>query len=194
MVLGGAVYFAKSLYEGRQQQQRVDEQDEDMLLRGMLDTPAEFLAKQVKLYGMTAPTYNFATARVPWDTNNPPYHIQRYGAATGEVTPSDIKQAYVNAMEHQRKDTMEQISHGRQAIMRQSNQPQWGGFTAEVHNPMDPRMKTQHMQWSWLPSAPTDSDFADAAALAKALPPNPLLFTPDSWFMTAPGLPFRYSY
>lgn len=194
LILGGAVALASSLYRGPAQVEDIRETDNDMYARGMLDTPEEFLFKQSKLYGIWAPQYQHAAARVPWDTRNPPYTVARYGATTDEGVPSDVYQAYVNAKGHQRKDAMEQIASTRQAIARSSGQPIWTGFTAEISNPADRRQRTQHMQWSWLPRAPADSDFADAAALAKAVPPNPNLFTPDAWFATAPGLPFRYSY
>lgn len=158
------------------------------------ETPAEFLANQLKHFGYRAPTYNYGAARVPWDTNNPPYHIDQYFDTTLDVTPADLKQAYVNAREHERRDVMGQAWHGRRAFARKSGQPMWTGFTAEVSNPADPSMRTQHMQWNWLPMAPTDSDFADAAAVAKAIPPDPALFAPDAWRATYPGMPFRSSY
>lgn len=193
-MLGAGVMIAEALYAGPDQPKRLAENDQELLDRGFLETPAEFLLKQTKLYGHWAPSFNMATARVPWDPANPPFTVQRYGSCSGQVTPSDIHQAYVNAKEHQRRDAMEQMATGITTIARQSGQPIWGGFTPEVHDIANKNMKTQHMQWVWLPRGPTDSDFADAAAMSKAIPANPLLWTPDAWFATAPGLPFRYSY
>ena len=43
-----------------------------------------------------------------------------------------------------------------------------------------------------MPRNPTDSDWNEAGLIAKQLPPNPQLFTPDAYYYTNPGQNFRY--
>jgi len=47
--------------------------------------------------------------------------------------------------------------------------------------------------YKWVPRSPHDSDYSYAVGMAKHVARDPLLFTPDAYYPTAPGLPFRYA-
>lgn len=190
ILLGAAVYLARDMW--KPPQKSIDPSDAENDAQ-MLQRPDQFLMSQLQTSAMIYPSFQFAPTRVPWDVNMAPYYITRRGEQPGDITPDKMRQTYINAQEHYRKDYEEAVASGQQQFVTKSAQPLYRGFTPEVHNIADPSMRTQNMKWAWLIAGPTDADVRDAGALARRVPPNPLLFTPDAYFATAPGLPFRYS-
>lgn len=193
-ILGAGAYLASSLM-GKHSQPALDQSDAAARTQ-KIDTPEDLVLQQAAVGGIIAPQYNFAAARVPWDPQNPPITLHRVGMFPQEATPSDMYQAYTNAIGHQRHDAVEAMQANRPQFARRRGQPLWTAFTPELSDVFDKERRTQHMQWNWLPrngSGLNDSDFADASALAKALPPDANLWTPDGWWATAAGVPWRYS-
>lgn len=190
LLLGAATYLAMDLF--KQPLRKVNPSDSENK-ENMLQPQAEFLHSEFEVNPVIYPSYQFAPTRVPWDVHNPPYYITRRGEQPSDITPSKVRQPYIDALEHYRRDTEEAWASHEQQFVTKSSQPMFRAFTPEVSNMADPSMRTQNQKWLWLQAGPTDADVRDAGAMAKAVPPNPLLFTPDAYFPTAPGLPFRYS-
>jgi hypothetical protein len=190
-VLGAGVYLAQSLFDDGTRTKVHDSKREEA--QDKLETPEEQFMHQAREHGMIAPSYNSQTNRVPWTPSRPPYVIQaaNAGSHTENVTET-IYQHRANAQEHFRLGTTEAIRHGRQTFMRKRGLPIYTGFTREMHNPADARMCTDIQDWRFLPAHPTDTDRNDAAALAKRIPVDDTLFTPDAVWMTVPGQTFRY--
>ncbi len=195
LYLGGSALLAHHLL-GKVAPKPVDQSEEEEF-DNALDVPEELFMKQSRDYGIIAPHYGSATARVPWDMQNPPYYVFQPGVSHLERPVERIYEQYYNAAYHNRKDFEEAVSRNRPQMARDRPQPIYTGFTPEMtayDRVTGDKMQTQHMAWSWMPDNPTDSEFNDAALLAKALPADPLLFTPDANFMTAPGQSFRHVY
>jgi hypothetical protein len=125
---------------------------------------------------------------------NPPYHMHRAGDLHQSDPCATTYQLIANAIDHNRIDFEAAMQGNRPVYQQKSAQAVYNGFTPEMSNPANPSQHTQHMQWGWLPKNPTDSDYSDAGAIAKILPPLPELFTPDAYFPTAAGQSFRYSF
>ncbi len=194
-VLGAGAYLAHAIYaQPPKAPPRNPTAEEDYALG--LDRPEVLLMQNAQVAGMIAPQYQAATVRKPWNTGSAaPYYIHRPGQSHLDSPVTQLYTQILNATYHNRQDFQEQFAASRQQYARKSAQPVYTGFTDEMcitDSASGKKRYTQHMQWSWLPSNPTDSDFNDAALMAKAVPPDPLLFTPDANFATAPGLPFRY--
>jgi hypothetical protein len=148
-------------------------------------------------YGIVAPPYQFEASRVPWGPQGSqmPYYIHRPGESHMDSPCTDTYQQIANALSHQREDFIRAFAANRPQMARKQGSPAYNGFTDEMTLFGDDgtRYTTQHMNWSWLPKQPSDSDYNDVAGLmAKAAPPDPALFTPTADFMTAPGVGFRY--
>ena len=148
-------------------------------------------------WGIVAPSIQFETSRVPWGSGGSgmPYYIHRPGESHMDSPVTDTYQQIVNALSHNREDFIRAFAANRPQMARKSAAPAYNGFTDEMTLFGDDgtRYTTQHMNWSWLPKDPSDSDYNDVAGLmAKAAPPDPALFTPTADFMTAPGVGFRY--
>lgn len=190
ILLGAVTYLTADLWKPAVRRVNPSEAEN---AENMLQTPRDFLQSELAVRPLIYPSFQFAPTRVPWDVNSPPYYMNRRGEHLGEITPDKIRGTYINALEHYRKDYEEAAAANQPQVVIKSGQPMFRGFTPELHNLADPTMRTQNMKWAWLAAGPTDADVRDAAALARAVPPNPLLFTPDAYFATAPGLPFRYS-
>lgn len=167
-----------------------------MDITGLADpgTPENWLMAEARVRGIIAPQFQSTAARVPWDPMKPPYHMHRAGDLHQEEPCETTYQLITNALGHRRVDFEAALAGNRPVYQQKTQQAIYNGFTGEMSNPADPSMRTMHMQWGWLPKNPTDSDYSDAGAIAKVLPPDPSLFTPDSYYTTAPGMPFRYSF
>lgn len=156
--------------------------------------PEDWLMREARVRGIIAPQFQSTAARVPWDPAKPPYHMHRAGDLHQSDPLETTYQLITNALGHRRIDFEAAMAGNRPVYQQKTAQAIYNGFTEELSNPSDPAARTMHMQWGWLPKRPTDSDYSDAGAIAKALPPDPMLFTPDSYFPTASGMPFRYSF
>lgn len=195
LALAGATYLAKDLFKAEpiQLQETPEELDATMLER-----PYDFNMHEMRRLGAIMPQFGATRGRVPWSTEFPPYYIAPDAAASGpNCAPAErVYTLLANAEEHNRLDVMEEAARGRHHYARKTGVPLWTGFTRDVtlHDP-DPHVaprNTGRLGFSWMPPNPTDSDWNEAGLIAKALPPNPTLFTPDSTYMTAPGQLFRH--
>lgn len=157
-----------------------------------IETPEQMLRHQSSIYGIPVLANGSPLFGVPWNVNNAPDVLTQRYAFPDEATPDAIRNIQINAMEHSRKDFIAAAAKGLQVPARTNKSPLWIAFTPELHAGNNTNRPTQHQSWGWLPNDAADSDFADASRLGKALPPNPLLYTPDAFFVAAPGLPFRY--
>lgn len=193
-VLGAGTLLANNLFK-RSDPPQIEHSPEEEFADA-LDSPEKLLMDNARHTGILAPPFGSATTRVPWDMMNPPYYVYQPGVSHLERPMERTFEQYFNALHHNRKDFETAVARNRQQIARRRPQPIYTGFTPEMtafDSVTGDKMQTQHMQWTWMPNNPTDSQYNDAALLAKALPADPLLFTPDANFMTAPGLPFRYA-
>lgn len=195
LYLGGSALLAHALM-GPGSAPKVDPTPAEEL-DGTLLPQEELFMKDALEVGVIAPHFQSNTARVPWNTgSSAPYYVYQPGDThLNRPWERTFEQIY-NAVYHNRKDFEEAMHANRPQYARASRQPIWTGFTDEmtrVDYYTGDSASTQHMGWSWLGNNPTDADFNDAALLAKALPPDPTLFTPTADFATAPGLPFRYA-
>lgn len=192
LVLGAGVGLANALY--RSAHEKTDNfqspEEEDM---NMLEAPRAFLMHEQRERGGVAPPFNAVTTRVPWSEHNPPYNVHlAHGPGPTEMPTEQLYNLRANAYEHNRQDYAEQFFRGRQYVRRKQGSAVVTTFTREISNPDDPRMRTGFINWEWMPPNPSDSDYNDAAALSKMIPRVQELFTPDAYYMTAPGLNFRY--
>lgn len=163
------------------------------------DTPAhvqwyasqgDWLAHEFHENGMIAPSFTATSESLPWSMSNPPYYIHQVGDHNQDAPLDNAFQLRVNQLEHHRADFEEQFVRGRGRWGKKRGGAIYAGFTKEME--LNGR-STDQQYWNWVPPNPTDSDFNDAAQHAKELPPDPMLFTPDAYYPTAPGLPFRYA-
>ena len=186
VAIGSALWMAKNLMpEGSK---TIDGSDVEKM-----QTPEEFLRKEYKRAGMIAPVNGHVHQRLPWDPANPPYDIWKPSDDEEHKNPSDRMYDYaVAAQEHYRKDYEQQLDAGYEYYIQRRGGAIVNTFTRELHNPNDPSMRTGFINHSWLPPNPQDADYVRAGELARRLPRDPSLFSPDSTFMNAPGLPFRY--
>ncbi len=193
-VLGAGTYLAESLYRYNLQQRPVmPTKEEEFEL--MLETPREFILHQARESGIVAPAFSTVAARRPWSESNPPYYV--YGSDINEPmsNPTEkVYQLYANSLEHYRIDTEEEIERGRLHFSRKRGQAIWNAFTREITVPGykdQPPRTTDHQGWMWMPPTPTDTDHNEAGAMGKMMPPDPLLFTPDAYYMTNSGVSWR---
>jgi hypothetical protein len=194
-VLGLGAYLAKSLLDNGGQP-LVDESKEEMQ-KTMLESPYEMNLHEMRTRGALAPSFGATRARMPWDPSFPPYYIASTATGGPNESPTErIFHSLANAQEHERLDVAEQIMHHRPHYARKKGQAIWSAFNEELHledaDPSVPPRSTDHVGFQWMPPNPTDSDWNEAALLTRAMPPNPVLFTPDAYYMTAPGQPFRH--
>ena len=187
-VLGAGAWVMNSLMKAPQRP--VDASDDELRAQ-MPETPREFLMHEYRENGMLAPSFGAVSTRTPWNPANPPYHIHRVGEHHMDNAMEEMFTLRANAQEHQREDWQEQFMKGRMEVARKTKQPLYCGFTREMS--LAPDRSTHQMGWSFLPALPTDQDYNDAAQMAKTIPKDPQLFTPDAYYATADGLPFRYA-
>lgn len=194
-ILGAGYYLHKALYPAPVDKIKLTPEEE---FERMMERPRDFVVHEARERGFIAPQFNANSkaGRVPWNPNNPPYHVYRADNPGNTESPVERSiQVYANALEHQRLDVQEELFAGRQHFARVRGGPLWSAFNRELsltdEDPNAPARTTNVQGYMWMPPNPTDSDFNDAAALGKMLPPDPLLFTPDSYYMTNSGMPFR---
>ena len=159
-------------------------------------TPEEIFFLNAQVAGTVTPNHQASASRIPWrDGAGMPYFVHQPGQSNMDSPVTDTYTQILNAHFLDRKDFEETFQASRPQYARTKGMPPYMGFTGDMKlkGPRGEVYSTQHMNWSWLPTNPTDSDWNDAGLLAKALPPDPLLFTPNADFATAPGLDFRYS-
>ena len=167
------------------------EEDDNALMM-----PEELAMHNALQCGIIAPPYQTTTTRVPWDPNNAPYYAYQPGVSHMERPLSRCYEQYYNGIHHNRKDFEEAVSRNRPVYQVKRGQAIYTGFTNEMtayDKVTGDKMQTQHMDWTWMPKNPTDREHNHAALMAKALPSDPALFTPNNNFATAPGMDFRYS-
>ena len=195
-VLGAGAYLASALFAQPPHSRKVNPSPEEEFEAALM-RPEEMQFKNAQYAGMWRPPYQSVTTRLPWGQGgNAPYYVHRPGQSHLDSPVTQLYTQLINATAHQRKDFQEQLVASRQQYSRPRASAIYQGFSNEMKLPDNVSggmRQTQHMNWSWMPKDPTDSDFNDAALLAKVLPPDPLLFTPEADFATAPGLSFRYA-
>lgn len=163
----------------------------------LYQTPYELAYTEASTLGAIVPKYGSTRAQVPWDAAFPPYYMQRdVPEGPANYSLSRTYALFANADEHERLAVAEEAVRGRQHYARKTYAPLYTAFTNElVAMDADGSMRrTEQLGFPWLPRNPTDSDWNEAGLVAKALPPNPTLFTPDAYYMTNSGMPFRNVY
>jgi len=195
-VLGAGAYLHAALYPVEPDKVKYTPEEE---FERAMERPRDFVVHEARERGFVAPQFNASSkaGRVPWSQSNPPYHIYKAGSAGNTDSPCEsAAQLYANALEHERLDVQEELFAGRQHYSRKRAQPIYSAFTRELtipnSDPYAPVRTTNIAGFMWMPPTPTDEDINEAAALGKMLPPDPLLFTPDAYYFTAPGQNFRY--
>jgi hypothetical protein len=192
LLLGAGVWLANALISSPIKNVDMTKEEYDV---NMIENPRDFLMHQMREAGAIAPSYNHVPARVPWDSVSPPYYIKKHGGTHLDNPTENYYTLWTNSFMHQLADVTEAFARNRPSFARQHGGAIWNAFNMELYQKdIDgPYRGTGNQGFFWLPKNPADQDYNDAAALAKALPPDPLLFTPDAYFATAPGLPFRYA-
>ncbi len=165
----------------------------------MLQTPYELEVTQNITTGTIAPQHGTTRTYVPWNPAFPPYYVEkdrRGGPETASLF--DMMTLYANGTEHNRLTVAEELERGRQHFARKSGAALYTAFTSDLtlmdSDPAVGTRTTNRIDFTWLPNNPTDSDWSEAGRIAKALPPNPELFTPDAYYMNNSGMPFRNVY
>lgn len=192
-VLGGSLWLAKQFLPKPQQKIMVSAEEE--FYDKQPSPPEEFLYKELRRGGVIFPSWYDSAGRIPWDPQRPPYTLYPANSVTGDHMKDVTERIYghyQNARWHERMDFEEQTSNDHEYFITKRGQPLPTSFTRELHNPSDPNMTTDMINWSWLPPNPQDMDFVRAGELAKKIPRDPSLFTPESNFMAIPGLTWRY--
>jgi hypothetical protein len=191
-VLGAGAALAVALFT----EQTVQVAPTDAQLRQhVLEDPASLFMHEYRERGAIAPSHSSVANRLPWDQNHPPYYIAQTATGGPNQHPTErVYKSLVNATEHERKDIAQEFYSARPHYARKRGQAIWTAFTREISvTDEDGALRSTDRQgFQWMPPNPTDSDWNEAALIAKALPGDPTLFTPDAAFMTAPGLSWRY--
>jgi hypothetical protein len=193
-VLGAGVYLASALLTGDDGKQVPLQMDEATEQETKLQTTRDFLMQEARERGTIAPQYGNISSRVPWHHLNAPYYLDRIGDDTLSEPTENLYKRIVNPRIHEAADMMEGVARSRQAFSRKAGNAFYTGFTPEMYLPKDGGMSSTNIgPLTWIPKNPHDSDYNYATNMARAVPRDPLLFTPESDFATAAGLPFRYS-
>lgn len=146
--------------------------------------------------GMPAPWYGASTNFVPFKKGNgAPYFVYRPGDSPMNAPVTNTHRQILNAKFLDRVDFEVGMNSNMPQFHRKSAQPRYTLFTDELKltTEQGEKLSTGFVNFSWLPSNPTDADFNDAAVMAKVAPPDPLLFAPSADFATAPGVDWRYA-
>jgi hypothetical protein len=155
--------------------------------------PHEDHLSEMRRAGVIVTGHNSVAARVPFNTDRPPFAIWRPSDDEARVNPTeDIYTHISNTTSHHRDDFEAQNRAGSEYFVSKRGGAIPVMFSREIHNIADPSMRTGMVDWSWIPKNPTDADFMRMGALGKALPRHPELFSPDANFMAAPGLTWRH--
>lgn len=192
-VLGAGVYLADALFNRSAPQPDLTQNEADQA-ENMLESHYEFLMHEARENGIIAPQYGNVATRVPWSDGNAPYYMDSLQPEHEDSSIEDMYRRVTNARVHQSSDVMEHLARNRQAFARKAGNAFYSGFTPEMVLVQDGQeVMTSIGPHTWLARNPHDSDYSYAVGMSKAVPRDPMLFTPDSNFATAPGLPFRYS-
>lgn len=152
----------------------------------------DFLTQQYERYGALAPSGNSVWHKLPWSTHNPPDNVMVDMSRTATCLPTERFYARLAlAQEDHRQLIEEQIACNQPVWATRRSQPIVTTYSNEIHRP-GTNDATEFNDYSFVPPSATDADYNRAGAMARALPRNPHLFTPESVYWTAPGLPFRY--
>jgi hypothetical protein len=145
--------------------------------------------------GMPAPAYGASSTLLPYKKNGAaPFFVHQPGESTLDKPITNTHRQILNARYVDRVDFETAMNANLPQWHRKSAVPVYTGFTDEltVTTLSGERLSTGFVNFSWLPSQPTDSDYNDAAVMAKIVPPVPALFAPEADFATAPGVDWRY--
>lgn len=146
-------------------------------------------------YGAWTPSFRQAPTRVPYSIDEIAYFIHQPGVSHMDAPVERYYRQLTNAISYDSRDFLESFQANYPQFARKANVANYQGFTPEMKLRGDNGevYSTNFMNFNWLPQDPTDADWEDAGALAKAVPRVPDLFTPQGDFANAPGLDFRYS-
>lgn len=151
---------------------------------------------EASVNGMPAPWYGASSARIPYKKGGgAPIFVHQPGDSPMDAPVTNTHRQILNARFVDRQDFEMAFRHNLPQWHRKSAVPLYTGFTDELKlRTVDgEELSTGFVNFSWLPSNPTDSDYNDAAVMAKVAPPNPALFAPEANFATAPGVDWRYA-
>lgn len=158
--------------------------------------PEELWMTEYQNNGALAPVTGRPTTQSPLSETDNIMFFHKPGTSNMENPVTNTYIQLLNGAYVERRDlNMSAMAH-RPQYPRKSDTPLWGAFTPELHltdSLTGEDLSTGYQRMSWLPKDATDSDWNDMALLAHVAPPNPLLFTPDANFMTAPGVGWRYA-
>jgi hypothetical protein len=191
-VLAAGAYGASHLFAAKQP---VVNPTQAQLAAESLESPAKLFMHEYRERGALKQVGAAQSVRMPWNPQRMPYYIAQTASGGPNNNPTQrVYQSLINASEHERMDLAQEFAAARPHYARKRGAPLWTAFTREISvADNEGRMRaTDRQGFSWLPPNPTDSDWNEAALFAKAMPGDPNLFTPDSTFMTAPGVPWRY--
>jgi len=184
LVLGAGVTLANALVNRKDPQPDLGATDR------LIEAPRDLFEHEFRERGAIALGHAPLRGRMPWDESLPPYYIaQQVPNGPTDAPVTRLHNVMLNAYDHRRREIEEEFQAHRMNVARKRSQPIWTAFTDELH--LDGR-STNQVGFRWLPPDPTDSDWNEAALLARALPPNPDLYTPEGNYLTAPGVEWRY--
>ena len=158
--------------------------------------PEQLWMLEYQVNGAPVPNANAPSSRLPVTIEDGTYFMHKPGVSNMENPVTNTYVQLLNRAYLGRKDFEQSRMAARPQYPRKTAQPLYSGFTDEIRYKdklSGEVLSTGFQQMSWLPRDPTDSDYNDAALLTKVVPPNPLLFTPDANFATAPNVDWRYA-
>ena len=151
---------------------------------------------EASVNGMQAPWYGASSTFIPYKKGSAaPYFVHQPGDSPMDSPVTNIHRQILNAKFVDRADFELGFKSSYPQWHRKSAVPIYTGFTDElvVTTEQGERLSTGFINFSWLPSNPTDADYNDAAVMAKVAPPDPRLFAPTADFASAPGVDWRYA-
>lgn len=192
-VLGAGVYFANAMFGGDQRQPDLTQTEEDQSAN-MLESHWDFLMHEAHENGTIAPQYGNVATRVPWTQMHAPFYLDTLDNDPHSAPTENLYRRVANRRVHEASDILEHVARNRLAYARKAGNAIYTGFTPEMHLVQDGKWVSSNVeQLTWMPRSPHDSDYSYAVGMSKAVARDPMLFTPDAYYATAPGLPFRYS-
>lgn len=183
LVIGGGVALANHFAPKHGVQTKADDMGAAYALK----------INEAREHGLIAPSFNSLNYRAPWTTISPSYGT--LPQITGDCTDAPTERLYrilADSEEVHRRKIEEQLVHEQPTYALRRGQPLVTAFNHELHNPETGR-STEFQNYSWVPPNPDDGDYHRAGVLAKQIPRDPMLFTPDAHYFTAPGLSWRYA-
>lgn len=189
-LLGAGAYLSSQIYGSQPVKLDKSANEEDM---SMMERPRDFYLHQAREHGIIAVPAHIGAARLPW--SRVPNSL--LAADGGKSSPlHQLYGTYADSFELERLETMESIVSTNPVYAKKRTMPLWTAFNSDLTlpgtDPREPVRRTNVGDHFWMPPLPTDTDVREAALMGKSMPPDPLLFTPDAYYFTAPGLDFRY--